>query len=76
VNGLRKTQNLKRKALAIERNASVPKDNKKERKKEKNPLLLPWEGSCDVSCNEYSAYVSILSNLIKEYSCFMSIELS
>lgn len=36
----------------------------------------PQEGLCDMSCNEYSAYVSILSNLIKGVSCFMSIELS
>lgn len=73
--------------MAIERDGSVPVDNlnkthtkqKKRGKKEIKDTTKPkspQEGPCDMSCNEYSAYVSILSNLIKGVSCFMSIELS
>lgn len=70
--------------MAIERDGSVPVDNqnklwerkKKNERKDTTKPKSPQEGLCDMSCNEYSAYVSILSNLIKGVSCFVSIELS
>lgn len=65
--------------MAIEGDGSAPLDNQYNNNNNKKSLgkLIGSPGKgWDMSCNEYSAYVSILSNLIKGASCFMSVELS
>lgn len=64
--------------MAIEGDGSAPVDNQYNNNNKKSLgkfIASPGKG-WDMSCNEYSAYVSILSNLIKGASCFMSVELS